>query len=139
MIAATQVELMNGGIAMVMYFILTLFICIVGGKIYLKIHATLGSDGQAFAGILLALLFIICCGTLAIQTQGCNDSIKSSQILVIRSGVDPGAPPVTLLPEPLTIPIRLKMGDSVPIKQSSETRSKADSVRLIAKEDKNND
>lgn len=113
MLAATQIEVQNGGIAMFIFSLLALTLILVGSRFYLKIHDTIGSDGKAFYAFVVGIPLILCIVMLMIQTEGCdrmeNGIQMKTQTMVIRTGIDPNAPPVTLTPEPVEIPVRFKM------------------------------
>jgi len=110
MLAATQVEFMNAGLAMFVFAGLATFIAMTATRLYLKIHNTIGGEGKAFYFVISGILILVCIIGTIVNTRGCspNNNIDSG-MLVIRTGVDPDAPPVTLIPEPLNIPVRLEM------------------------------
>jgi len=121
MVAATQVEVFSSGLMPFLFAFLFLVTLITACKVYLKIHNTIGVDGKGFFGVVTAILLIvwlILAGCSAFEIDG------NSRAMLVRSGFEPGAAPITLLPKPLEVPVNLHFTPQMNIKPLQITAQK---------------
>jgi len=123
MIAASQVELLNTGLSLFIFAGLAFLVPVVGSIVAVKIKEA-DIEIRIVQLIVTGVMFFLVMVPLSCNTQGCAERSKElpQQGLIIRTGIDPIAPPVTLAPEPIEIPVRLKMtgGGSVALETQPE-------------------